>query len=157
MTFLVVSCIGPDSETDISSYQDLKKHFKPEFLRHFPKTLENPESASVYYSPSFLQGGTTFQLIYKYKNSNEAQGEYKRLEKKSSQKGSFNRINDSLNIAIGFEVMVGNKNEIDNDSKILIFQSNPLANTKSIWNHGFTTGIAFNETENSILYWIEEW
>lgn len=154
---LLLACVGPEVETDVYSYQELREKFKREFVQHFPKALKQPENAQTYYSPAYMQGGTSFHLLYKYATKKEAEQEIERLRKLSIHQGDFDFITDSLDIHINCQMKFGGDEVLNDQYQLLIFQTDPEANSNSDWNHGLTTGAAFKTGTTEIFYWVEDW
>lgn len=43
------------------------------------------------------------------------------------------------------------------DYVIIVLGAKPQGEENFRWNHGYTYGVAINETKSEILYWVEDW
>lgn len=152
-------------KTDLSLYPEILSSWNNKAqIEHFPKQVpENATEIHLMYSPPFLQKGVNFQLRYKLPPS-----EIKRLHLQYSKiaeqeyeghtGGTEEFMSKSYLPLPPFHINDDPEGSIlPKDYVIIVLGAKPQGEEDFQWNHGYTYGVAINETKSEILYWVEDW
>lgn len=169
--FIEFKAVGRSSETnwiitDLSQYAEVRREWRHNqaLIAHFPQQIPIVATdAHLMYSPPFIQKGANLQLrfklppaeikrllaeygkiaIQKYEGQEEGTAQY--MRKGYLPLPLFHVNDDPLGVIL------------PKDYVIIVLGAEPQGEPDFVWNHGYTYGVAINETISEILYWAEDW
>lgn len=163
--FLVLAQIafGPPREiTNVSRYSEIRNQWPPSLVQHFPDTIPaNATNVQLAYLPSFLQGGSHFQLRLKLPPDkiNDLLVHFSATAKRRYEGGDTNdHINQSGGVpTTRFYTSGSSDHSFPATYEILVIDAQPQGNPEFKWNHGYSYGVAIDNSASEIVYWVEEW
>lgn len=135
--------------------------YKPHF---FPKRIEeNAEQAAFYYTPGFLQGGTTMVLRIKFKDEGllPLSGDFSTEKPLRISDFTDSGFRDELRrlppYTQDWEYNWEELEPLDGDFTIYLQSSNNLEQVKENWNHNEISYVAISYADREIVYYYSQW
>ncbi len=135
--------------------------YKPHF---FPKQIEeNAEQVGFYYTPGFLQGGTTMVLRMKFPEGEllPLTGDFNTEKPLKPSDFTDAGFRDELRrlppYAQQWEYNLDELESLNGDFTIYLQSSNDLEQVKENWNHNEISYIAISYADREIVYYYSQW
>jgi hypothetical protein len=152
--------------TDLAQYSQIRNGFEwdNKLTEHFPEQIpSNATDIHLMYSPPFMQKGANFQLRFKLPPSEIERllaeyGEVAKQKYEGHQGGASDYMHKSYLPLPPFHINDDPGGTIlPKDYVIIVLGAEPRGQEDFLWNHGYTYGVAINESISEILYWAEYW
>ncbi|MBM3152134.1 MAG: hypothetical protein FJZ96_08030 [Chloroflexi bacterium] len=131
-------------------------------VQHFPLTIPT-EAINVrfYYRPSLFQGGTSFQLRLTLP-TDQVDKQYSEFSAQAIHSYIGGDTNVHVNLSDGVPTTLfftgdNAQQSFPTTYEILVLGAMPYGDSNFIWNHGMTYGVAINNSESIVVYWLEDW
>lgn len=135
--------------------------YKPHF---FPKRIEeNAEQVALYYTPGFLQGGTTMVLRMKFPKEGllPLSGDFGTEKPLKISDFTDAGFRDELRrlppYAQDWEYNWEELESLNGDFTIYLQSSNDLEHVKENWNHNEISYVAISYADREIVYYYSQW
>jgi hypothetical protein len=150
--------------TEVSRYQEIRAGYEDSLLiQHFPESLP-PEATDVQieYLPKFLQGGGYFKLSYKLplEQINELHTRFNGTARYKYREGDVNHLTGNLPDDVprpSFQMSASTKEDSFETYEVFILDIQAARGAESEWNHGYSYGVAIDDTAWRVVYWNEYW
>ncbi|MDN6195189.1 MAG: hypothetical protein L0I93_01700 [Atopostipes suicloacalis] len=132
--------------TDLENYERVVRITDDSLTTHFPKEIpRQAENIDYFHQSPFVQAGEKFQL--KFQTDSESIQDYqKRFSKEAIKMGTIAEIEKET---------LFDYSDISPGSTIYLFVSDPYQ--ANDWNHGEYSLAAINETNNEMVFLMEDW
>ena len=130
-------------------------------LGHFPATIpSNATNVRFFFRPHVLQGGTQMQLRVSVPSEQVAAVlEAVKPAAKEVQTGGdmFDALNEHGGLPSSMFRDGANGAFAPLPKEFQVFVLDAKASSQSGWDKGYSYGVAVNEKEGEVIYWIEDW
>ncbi|HEC35297.1 MAG TPA: hypothetical protein ENI39_02040 [Anaerolineae bacterium] len=152
----------PGQVTEVERYEEILEGFEGSpWVEHFPERIP-PEATDVRldYLPRLMQGGGHFQL--RMRLPREEVGalvvEYRGRAEYRFEGGDWN---EHVNVAGGvpttfYYTSENGEMEFPSTYEVLVLGVGSAEGGYE-WNHGYSYGVAIDEGESVVVYWVEYW
>lgn len=138
--------------TDTKYYKD---KVNGHLLEVFPKDIPtNAEEVNFFYSPDFLQGGSSIALYYIDKDMTIDKFDEK-YKFKAEWVGYFEDYNDKDGLLTG--AFLNTPAQYNNENDYIIYLVNSRCDNSGYCNHGNFLFTSFNKNTNEIIFKSENW
>ena len=150
--------------TDVSRYDDLRRHWDPSFVDHFPRRIPvNATKQSLSFFPGFLQGGAHLQLRVELLPADVAREEVRVSQlaiyvHQSGERTYPDSYDDAMrNVPLPPFHTGDKKPSAGFPADYILYFLTAHPGESAPWNHGQTAGVAVSRQFSELVYWAESW